>query len=55
MSLFSYFESRVPSATGAPPAAVERDGPPPGLVPFYLPFVRQSPGLYAAMWPCWTR
>jgi ATP-binding cassette subfamily B multidrug efflux pump len=49
MSLFSYFESRVPNATGAPPAAVERDGPPPGLVPFYLHFVRQSPGLYAAM------
>jgi ATP-binding cassette subfamily B multidrug efflux pump len=49
MSLFSYFESRVPNATAAPPAAVERDGPPPGLVPFYLHFVRQSPRLYAAM------
>jgi ATP-binding cassette subfamily B multidrug efflux pump len=49
MSLFSYFESRVPNATGAPPAAVERDGPPPGLLPFYLHFVRQSPRLYAAM------
>ena len=49
MSLFSYFESRVPNATAAPPAAVERDGPPPGLVPFYLHFVRQSPRLYVAM------
>ena len=49
MSLFSYFESRVPNATGAPPAAVERDGPPPGLLPFYLHFVRQSPRLYVAM------
>jgi ATP-binding cassette subfamily B multidrug efflux pump len=49
MSLFSYFESRVPNATGAPPAAVERDGPPPGLLPFYLHFVRQSPRLYIAM------
>jgi ATP-binding cassette subfamily B multidrug efflux pump len=49
MSLFSYFESRVPNATAAPPAAVEREGPPPGLVPFYLHFVRQSPRLYAAM------
>ncbi len=49
MSLFSYFESRVPNATAAPPAAVERDGPPPGLLPFYLHFVRQSPRLYAAM------
>jgi ATP-binding cassette, subfamily B, multidrug efflux pump len=49
MSLFSYFESRVPNATAAPPAAVERDGPPPGLLPFYLHFVRQSPRLYVAM------
>jgi len=49
MSLFSYFESRVPNATGAPPAAVERDGPPPGLLRFYLHFVRQSPRLYVAM------
>jgi ATP-binding cassette subfamily B multidrug efflux pump len=49
MSLFRYFESRVPNATGAPPAAVERDGPPPGLLPFYLHFVRQSPQLYVAM------
>jgi ATP-binding cassette, subfamily B, multidrug efflux pump len=49
MSLFNYFESRVPNATAAPPAAVERDGPPPGLLPFYLHFVRQSPRLYAAM------
>ena len=49
MSLFSYFESRVPNATAAPPAAVERDGPPPGLLPFYLHFVRQSPRLYGAM------
>ncbi|HQR75613.1 MAG TPA: ABC transporter ATP-binding protein [Burkholderiaceae bacterium] len=49
MSLFSYFESRVPNATAAPPAAVERDGPPPGLVPFYMHFVRQSPRLYVAM------
>jgi len=49
MSLFSYFESRVPNATAAPPAAVERDGPPPGLLPFYMHFVRQSPRLYAAM------
>jgi ATP-binding cassette subfamily B multidrug efflux pump len=49
MSLFSYFESRVQNATGAPPPAVERDGPPPGLLPFYLHFVRQSPRLYAAM------
>ena len=49
MSLFSYFESRVPNATAAPPAAVERDGPPPGLLPFYLHFVRQSPRLYFAM------
>jgi ATP-binding cassette subfamily B multidrug efflux pump len=49
MSLFRYFESRVPNATGAPPAAVERDGPPPGLLPFYLHFVRQSPRLYVAM------
>jgi ATP-binding cassette, subfamily B, multidrug efflux pump len=49
MSLFSYFESRVPNATAAPPAAVERDGPPPGLLPFYMHFVRQSPRLYVAM------
>ena len=49
MSLFSYFESRVQNATGAPPAAVERAGPPPGLLPFYLHFVRQSPHLYFAM------
>ena len=49
MSLFSYFESRVPNATAAPPAAVERDGPPPGLLAFYLHFVRQSPRLYVAM------
>lgn len=49
MSLSSYFESRVPNATAAPPAAVERDGPPPGLVPFYMHFVRQSPRLYVAM------
>jgi ATP-binding cassette subfamily B multidrug efflux pump len=49
MNLFSYFESRVPNATAAPPAAVERDGPPPGLLPFYLHFVRQSPRLYVAM------
>ena len=49
MSLFSYFESRVPNATAAPPAAVERDGPPPGLLLFYLHFVRQSPRLYVAM------
>ena len=49
MSLFSYFESRVPNATAAPPATVERDGPPPGLMPFYLHFVRQTPRLYVAM------
>jgi ATP-binding cassette subfamily B multidrug efflux pump len=49
MSLFRYFETRVPNATAAPPAAVERDGPPPGLLPFYLHFVRQSPRLYVAM------
>ena len=49
MSLFSYFESRVPNATAAPPATVERDGPPPGLMSFYLHFVRQSPRLYVAM------
>ncbi|MGE5161661.1 MAG: ABC transporter ATP-binding protein [Betaproteobacteria bacterium] len=49
MSLFSFFESRVPNATAAPPAAVERDGPPPGLLPFYLHFMRQSPRLYVAM------
>ena len=49
MTLFSYFESRLPNATAAPPAAVERDGPPPGLLPFYLHFVRQSPRLYVAM------
>ncbi|MGE5713949.1 MAG: ABC transporter ATP-binding protein [Betaproteobacteria bacterium] len=49
MSLFSYFESRVPNVTAAPPAAVERDGPPTGLVPFYMHFVRQSPRLYVAM------
>ena len=49
MSLFSYFESRVPNATASPPAAVERAGPPPGLLPFYLHFVRQSPRLYVAM------
>jgi len=49
MRLFSYFESRVPQATAAPPAAVERAGPPPGLVPFYLHFMRQSPRLYMAM------
>ncbi len=49
MGLFSFFESRVQNATAAPPASVERNGPPPGLVPFYLHFVRQSPRLYAAM------
>ena len=49
MSLFSYFQSRVQDATAAPPAAVEREGPPPGLLPFYLHFVRQSPRLYVAM------
>lgn len=49
MGLFSYFESRVANATSAPPADVERAGPPPGLVPFYLHFVRQSPRLYGAM------
>jgi len=49
MSVFSYFESRVPHATAAPPVEVERAGPPPGLVPFYLHFMRQSPRLYAAM------
>ncbi|MDH5210021.1 MAG: ABC transporter ATP-binding protein/permease, partial [Burkholderiaceae bacterium] len=31
------------------PAAVERNGPPPGLLPFYLHFVRQAPRLYVAM------
>jgi len=49
MSLFAWFESRLPHATSAPPPEVERDGPPPGLLPFYAHFVRQSRGLFAAM------
>jgi ATP-binding cassette subfamily B multidrug efflux pump len=49
VSLFSWFESRLPQATSAPPPEVERDGPPPGLVPFYAHFVRQARGLFAAM------
>jgi len=49
MSLFTWFESRLPHATSAPPPEVERDGPPPGLVPFYVHFVRQSRGLFVAM------
>ena len=49
MSLFAWFESRLPQATSAPPPEVERDGPPPGLVAFYLHFVRQARGLFVAM------
>ena len=49
MSLFSYFESRVPERHRRTAGAVERAGPPPGLLPFYLHFVRQSPRLYVAM------
>ena len=49
MSLFDWFESRLPQATSAPPPQVERDGPPPGLLPFYGHFVRQARGLFAAM------
>jgi ATP-binding cassette subfamily B multidrug efflux pump len=49
MSLFAWFESRLPQATSAPPPEVERDGPPPGLVAFYAHFVRQARGLFAAM------
>ena len=49
MSIFDWFESRLPQATSAPPPDVERDGPPPGLIPFYLHFVRQARGLFAAM------
>jgi ATP-binding cassette subfamily B multidrug efflux pump len=49
MTLFKLFESQLRNATSAPPAEVERDGPPPGLLPFYLHFMRQSPRLYVAM------
>lgn len=49
MSLFAWFDSRLPQATSAPPPEVERDGPPPGLVAFYAHFVRQARGLFAAM------
>jgi ATP-binding cassette subfamily B multidrug efflux pump len=49
MSLFGWFESRLPLATAAPPPEVERNGPPPGLLPFYWHFVRQARGLFAAM------
>ena len=49
MSLFGWFESRLPLATAAPPLEVERDGPPPGLVPFYWHFVRQTRALFVAM------
>jgi ATP-binding cassette subfamily B multidrug efflux pump len=49
MGLLSWFESRIPQATQAPPAEVERDGPPPGLMAFYGHFVRQTRGLFVAM------
>jgi ATP-binding cassette subfamily B multidrug efflux pump len=49
MSLFAWFDSRLPQATSAPPPEVERNGPPPGLVAFYAHFVRQARGLFAAM------
>ena len=49
MSLFDWFEARLPQATSTPPPEVERDGPPPGLVPFYAHFVRQARGLFVAM------
>jgi len=47
--LFRYFESRVGNATAAPPPQVERAGPPPGLAAFYWHFIRQTRGLYVAM------
>ena len=49
MSVFAWFELRVPQATSAPPPEVERDGPPAGLMPFYAHFVRQARGLFVAM------
>jgi hypothetical protein len=48
MSVFAWFASRVPQATSAPPPEVERQGPPPRLLPFYWHFVRQARGLFAA-------
>ncbi|HPU51842.1 MAG TPA: ABC transporter ATP-binding protein [Burkholderiaceae bacterium] len=47
--LFGLFESRIPDATAAPPPEVERAGPPPGLAAFYWHFIRQTRGLYLAM------
>ena len=41
--MFSYFESRVR------PTAVPTAPPPPGLISFYWHFIRQTRGLYAAM------
>ncbi len=41
--MFSFFESRV-EPTAAPPGA-----PPPGLIAFYWHFIRQTRGLYLAM------
>jgi ATP-binding cassette subfamily B multidrug efflux pump len=47
--LFRFFESRVGNATAAPPPEVERAGPPAGLAAFYWHFIRQTRGLYVAM------
>jgi len=41
--MFSFFESRI-RPTELPPSA-----PPPGLIAFYWHFIRQTQGLYAAM------
>ena len=41
--MFAFFESRV-EPTAAPPSA-----PPPGLIAFYWHFIRQTRGLYLAM------
>lgn len=47
--IFRYFETRVPDATAAPSPEMERQGPPPGLMAFYWHFMRQTRGLYVAM------
>jgi ATP-binding cassette subfamily B multidrug efflux pump len=42
-SMFAFFETRIR------PTAMPRSAPPPGLLPFYWHFIRQSRGLYLVM------
>ena len=49
MSWFSYFESRLPNATGRAAGGGPAHGPPPGRMPFYTALRRESPRLYVAM------